>query len=266
VKTRNWQTPSFQYFAGVVGELVLKPGGQDERSGPGNLRCGRRLWEENTMKKTTAPISLAGSQLGEVRHVCAFFNSDDEEYRVLLPFIKDGFKCGDKAVHVVNPDQRPDHLQRLAAVGIDPATAEQNGQLEVRINTEAYIRDGRFDQDRMLAAFEQMASGNAKGGFPLSRICCRMDWAIEDRSYIDDLVEFESRVNDVWRSHDDAVICTYQLGKFGGDTVIDIMRTHPMIIIGGLLHRNPFYVPPEEFLREIRQRRTMRPSPSSTAA
>jgi hypothetical protein len=118
----------------------------------------------------------------------------------------------------------------------------------------------------MLAAFEQMASGNAKGGFPLSRICCRMDWAIEDRSYIDDLVEFESRVNDVWRSHDDAVICTYHLGKFGGDTVIDIMRTHPMIIIGGILQRNPFFVPPEEFLHEVRQRRAMRPSSSSTAA
>jgi hypothetical protein len=204
------------------------------------------------MKKTAAPIFLAGSQLGEVRHVCAFFNSDDEEYRVLLPFIKDGFACGDKAVHVVNPDQRHDHLQRLAAAGIDPTAAEQGGQLEVRINTEAYLRDGRFDQDRLLAAFEQMASGNAKRGFPISRICCRMDWAIEDRSYIDDLVEFESRVNDVWRSHD--------------DTVIDIMRTHPMIIIGGLLHRNPFYLPPEEFLREVRQRRAVRPSSSSTAA
>jgi MEDS: MEthanogen/methylotroph, DcmR Sensory domain len=126
--------------------------------------------EENTMKKTTAPISLAGSQLGEVRHVCAFFNSDEEEYRVLLPFIKDGFESGDKAVHVVNPDQRHDHLQRLAAVRIDPAFAEQSGELELRINTEAYLLDGRFDQDRMLAAFEQMAFGNAKGGFPLSRI------------------------------------------------------------------------------------------------
>ena len=40
------------------------------------------------MKKGAAPISLAGSQLGHTRHVCAFFNSDDEEYRVLLPFIK----------------------------------------------------------------------------------------------------------------------------------------------------------------------------------
>jgi DcmR-like sensory protein len=195
-----------------------------------------------------------------------FFNNDDEEYRVLLPFIKDGFECGDKAVHVVNPDQRHDHLQRLARAGINPEAAEQCGQLEVRISTEAYLRDGRFDQDRMLAAFEQMASGNAAGGFPLSRICCRMDWAVEDRSYIDDLVEFESRVNHVWRRHDDAVICTYHLGKFGGDAVIDIMRTHPMIIIGGLLQQNPFFVPPEEFLREFRHQRVERRTSREPAA
>jgi len=67
------------------------------------------------MRKARAPISLAGSQLGEVRPVCAFFNNDDEEYRASLPFIKDGFECGDKAVHVVNPDQRRAHLPRLAA-------------------------------------------------------------------------------------------------------------------------------------------------------
>src|SRR5580700_9567108 len=114
------------------------------------------------MKRVAAPISLAGSQLGETRHVCAFFNSDDEEYRVLLPFIKDGFECGDKAVHVVNPDQHRDHLQRLAAAGIDPTAAQRSGQLEVRVNTEVYLRDGRFDQDRMLEVFEQLASGKAE--------------------------------------------------------------------------------------------------------
>jgi hypothetical protein len=36
-----------------------------------------------------------------------------------------------------------------------------------------------------------------------------MDWAVKDRSHVDDVFEFESRVNDVWRRHDDAVICTY---------------------------------------------------------
>ena len=71
-----------------------------------------------------------------------------------------------------------------------------------------------------------------------------MDWAVEDRSHVDDVIEFESRVNEVWRRHDDAVICTYHLGQFGGDAVIDIMRTHPMVIIGGILQQNPFLCSP----------------------
>jgi hypothetical protein len=210
------------------------------------------------MKKTTPPIPFAGSQLDQTRHVCAFFNSTDEEYRVLLPFIKDGFQSGHKAIHVVNPDQRQDHLHRLGAAGIDAAAAQQSGQLEVHANTDVYLPEGRFDPDRMISAFEQLASGNSGSGYPLSRICCRMDWTVRDQSHIDDVIEFESRVNDVWRRHEDAVICTYHLGQFRGDEVIDIMRTHPMVIIGGILQQNPFYIPPAEFLQEFRQRRVRR--------
>ena len=117
----------------------------------------------------------------------------------------------------------------------------------------------------MLQVFEQLASGNAKGGFPLSRIVCHMDWAAENRSHIDDLVEFELRVHDVWLQHDDAVICVYDLAKFGGDTVVDIMRTHPMIIVGGILQQNPFFVPPQEFLPELRERRAAQGTASPTA-
>jgi hypothetical protein len=217
------------------------------------------------MKSAAAPISLAGSRLDHVRHVCAFFNSDEEEYRVLLPFIKDGFDCGDKAVHVVNPDQQHDHLRRLASVGIDANAAAKMGQLELRANTETYLREGRFDQDRMLQAFEQIASGNANDGFPLSRIVCRMDWVVENGNYVDDVVEFESRVNEVWSRHDDAVICTYHLSRFGGEAVIDIMRTHPLVIIGGILQQNPFFVPPQHFIQEYRERRSNRKLSTSAA-
>ncbi|HEX6105109.1 MAG TPA: MEDS domain-containing protein [Gemmatimonadales bacterium] len=207
------------------------------------------------MKPIAAPIPFAGSQLCEVRHVCAFFNSADDEYRVLMPFIRDGFAAGDKAVHIVKSEHRDDHLRRLTVAGIDPAAALRSGQLDVRINTDTYLVDGRFDQDRMLAVFEKLASGSATGGFPLSRIVCHMDWAADDRSHLDTLVEFEARVNDVWRRHDDAVVCVYDLARFSGDVVIDMIRTHPMIIIGGILQENPFYVPPETFLRDYRRRR-----------
>jgi len=217
------------------------------------------------MTDPAVPLSLASHELGAPRHACAFFETDDDEYRVLMPFIREGFDGGDKAVHVVNPEQREEHLQRLAGAGIETAAALARGQLDLRANTDTYLRSGRFDQDRMLEVFEALASKNAKGVFPRSRIVCRMDWAAASSSFVQNVIEFESRVNDVWRRHDDAVICTYHLGHFGGDAVIDILRTHPLVIIGGLLYRNPFFVPPEQFLPEFRDRRARVPQGGARA-
>jgi hypothetical protein len=71
-------------------------------------------------------------------------------------------------------------------------------------------------------------------------------------------VEYEARLNHVLAEHDDAVICNYDLSMFSASVAMDIMRTHQLVIIGGLLQDNPFYVPPEQFLDEMRERRSAR--------
>lgn len=210
------------------------------------------------MTAAVTPMSLAGSVVHDTRHICAFFSDEDEEYRVLLPFINEGFARGDKAIHVVGADDSHDHLQRLALSGIDTHEARSRGQLEVRSSADTYLRDGHFDIDRMLSVFEGLASGSGQHAFPRSRIVCRMDWATESRPLIDSVIEFESRVNNLWRDHDDVVICTYRLDQFKGDAVIDILRTHPAVIIGGILQRNPFFIPPQQFLPELRSRRAVK--------
>jgi hypothetical protein len=50
------------------------------------------------------------------------------------------------------------------------------------------------------------------------------------------------------------VICSYDASRFDGSFTIDILRTHPMVLIGGVLQENPFFVPPSELLRERSQR------------
>src|ERR1700738_3712712 len=82
------------------------------------------------MESTGRSLQFAGSTFGQ--HICAFFNSIDEQHRVLRPFIKDGFDRGDKAYHLVDPEQREDHLRRLADAGINVQAAIGAGQLEVR--------------------------------------------------------------------------------------------------------------------------------------
>ena len=49
-------------------------------------------------------------------------------------------------------------------------------------------------------------------------------------------------------------MCCYDLTQFGAGLVMDVLRTHPMAIIGGTLHENPFFVPPDLLLQELRGR------------
>jgi hypothetical protein len=124
------------------------------------------------------------------RHMCAFFHSAEEEYKALLPFIKDGFAHVHKALHVVDPNLRD-----------DIAAAEQRGQFELRNWADAYPRDGRFDQDRMLALISEVLEGGRQHGYPLTRMVAHMEWAMDGRPGVEDLVEHARHIHQRSRRH-----------------------------------------------------------------
>jgi hypothetical protein len=207
------------------------------------------------METDGGSVRCAGGILGHHRHICAFFHDLDEQHRVLRSFIKEGFERGDKAFHIVDPELREDHLKRLAEAGIDVQQAMGTGQLELRRWQDAYLRDNRFDQDAMLALLEEVLQSGATAGYPLTRFVSRVEAALVNTAGLDSWLEYETRVNYVVPKYDDPVICTYDLSKFGAGMVVDMMRTHPVVIIGEVLQENPFFVPPDQFLLEIRERR-----------
>lgn len=152
------------------------------------------------------PIPFAGGLLTEHRHVCAFFDSGDAEQRVMLPFIKEGLERGEKAFHIVDPDLRVEYIRRLETAGIPMPSLVASGQFELRNWDEAYLRGGHFDQDAMLALIEEVLHAGPREGFPLTRLVAHMEWALEDRPGVDDLVEYESRLNYVLPRYKDPVI------------------------------------------------------------
>lgn len=153
-----------------------------------------------------APVRFAGAVLAKSRHVCAFFNSRDEEYRVLLPFITEGLERGEKGFHITDPALKADHLRRIAEAGIDVAGVQQRGQLQVLVWQEAYLREGHFDQEAMLALIEEVLQTGRTQGFPLTRLVAHMEWALEDRPGVDDLVEYETRLNYILPRYEDPVV------------------------------------------------------------
>lgn len=208
------------------------------------------------MNETRRPVRLAGHELHGTCHACAFFHSREEEYRVLLPFAKEGMENGERSFHIVDPRHRDERLQHLRDAGIDVDAVLPAGQVEVRAWQEAYLRNGRFSQDAMLALIQEALREGKEQGFGATRLWANMEWALEDSPGVEDIVEYETRLNHILPKYDDVVVCTYDLSKFSAGVVMDILRTHPMVIIGGSLQENPFYVPPDEFLQELRERRT----------
>jgi len=268
------RTPVLEAAARAALALCLDPRAEPDGREPGS----RRLWAPdrppNLLGNTGSgnadrtrhsmrgdriavnSLQIAPDALSENRHVCAFFNGIDEQHRVLRSFIKDGIDQGHKAFHLVDPDRREEHLRRLADAGIDVDQALNAGQLEVHPWQAGPLRGDRFDQETWLAAFEQVLGSGSAAGYAQTRFLAQMEWALVDLPGVEDLIEFETRVNYVVPRYDGTVICAYDLSKFGASTVMYALRTHPVVIIGGLMQENPFYVAPDQLLREMREQRS----------
>jgi hypothetical protein len=158
------------------------------------------------MTEADGAIIFAGARLTDQRHVCAFFDSEDEWYRVLTPFIRDGFAAKDKSFHIVDPASRAAHLERLRSDGMPVDEALERASLEVRVWQDTYLIDGHFEQQRMLALIESVLRGGREQGFPLTRLVAQMEWALEDLPGVEDLVEYETRLNYVLPKYRDPVI------------------------------------------------------------
>jgi hypothetical protein len=113
-----------------------------------------------------------------------------------------------------------------------------------------YFPDGRFDEARLLGQWETVLEGAVQRGYPRTRVIAHLEWPHDD---VNPLLEYEANFNRTPRLRDPGV-CTSDLSRHSAASIIDIIRTHPMMIIGGILQENPFYVRPEEFVRELRAR------------
>ena len=93
-----------------------------------------------------------------------------------------------------------------------------------------------------------------KSPFKRVRTCGDMTWALRDMPGTDELMEYESRVNVFTRNHDCTLMCVYDVNKFSGRAVMDVLATHPMVVMGDRIYENPYYVEPTEYLRTLLRR------------
>ena len=197
--------------------------------------------------------SLAHAQMRNHFHACAFVTGAEEEQAVIDPFFMEGMQRGEKAVYIVDPARRDAHEARLTASS--HAHAHTPELLEVTTWNEAHLKGGSFDQDRMMSSLDELIRTHAATGRPPMRLVGQMGWIFSSPPGIEQLVAYEASVNDVLSRGKTPTVCVYDVRRLSGSLMMDLLRAHPLTVMNGVLHENPFYTPAGRLLRELESRR-----------
>ena len=93
--------------------------------------------------------SVCGESLPDPMHICGFFDSKEQQYEVIIPYIMEGLKANDKVVNILEGERHGKHCRCIANNGVSIAEKLSTGQLEVLASENTYIKDGKFAAERM---------------------------------------------------------------------------------------------------------------------
>jgi hypothetical protein len=207
---------------------------------------GQRRPEGESMAQATVVPSSLPLERGD--HVCVFCRGRDERDRILLPFLGDGLEVGHKCLAVLDTSEPQEILDAVGSATADDRAADQ---LTVLASRDVYMTERGFDMEGMLDFYAAELTGiAAHPTYPCIRTAGEMTWALRDIPGVEDLLTYESRVNQVIAEHPDTAIslCLYDVDRFDGELIVGVLRTHPKVMLGGTIVDNPFYIRPDRFL------------------
>jgi len=192
----------------------------------------------------TTNLDPQGLGLEHGDHVCGFYYSSDERDAMLLPYLREGLQSGNKCVAVVDsllPDDLADRID-----GAREAIA--SGQLELFDSDQTYLQTGSFDPDLTIAFWEERAQQLVdEGHFDFVRLLGELSWIDRTGTPREAIVRYESWADNFVSRYPMTILCLYDLRRMGSSVMMDLLRTHPRLLMGGLLLENPHHIASDDF-------------------
>jgi hypothetical protein len=197
----------------------------------------------------TGNVTRAVQDIETHSHLCLIYETKEEQYRAVLPFIRAGLQRGEKCVYIRDESSEQEILKALYLVGVDVKEALESGSLTMLGSHEAYLGSGSFEPEGMMDFLAAETDAALREGYPALRVTGEMTWALTGASGVERLSEYEAGLNDFFTRNEVLSICQYNAGRFEADVLFDIIQFHPLVVYRDILCRNFYYVPPGEFLK-----------------
>ncbi|HWW86680.1 MAG TPA: MEDS domain-containing protein [Vicinamibacterales bacterium] len=183
------------------------------------------------------------------RHKCLIYEGDpSNQLPVVLPLLIDGLSTNWRCLYLGSPQMV--HLvdSTLKDFGVDTGSEAIRGALMLS-SDRSHLVNGAFDPDSMIAGLCAQIDGAVHDGFEGLCATGDMKWELGAESNFSRLLEYEARLEQVFRDRPLRGICQYHRDVLPARAVRDALVTHRSTYIGDVLNRdNLFYIPPELLL------------------
>lgn len=192
----------------------------------------------------TSAEAVAQLTLGD--HLSLIYETAEDQFASVVPFIRLGLQRGERCMYIFDENTEEDVLRALQAGGIATDEAIASGALVLVGKRDTYLKEGHFDPDLMIDLLERSTAEARAAGFSALRVTGEMTWALAGEAGSERLIEYEAKLNRFFPGSDCLAICQYNRNRFSAEVIRDVIRTHPLVIVGQMVCRNPWFVPPDE--------------------
>ncbi len=176
-------------------------------------------------------------------HIAYVWETADE-FVEAVGFLQRGIRDGDHCVVFGHDDANKEVLRILVQMGFNPGHLEQSGRLT--------ILGGKANGDMMLGEIGAAFQRATESGAQLIRLLGNIGWSRPGWPEDNDILAFEAKVTGAAKLFPSVVMCMYDAKSLSGNIMLHgCFETHPLIITGNVLRKNPYYVQIEEYLRRI---------------
>ena len=184
-------------------------------------------------------------------HICALYETEAERDEIIMGFLHQGDLKNDLQIYF--PSERTEENFKAEYGKRYPTCKDHVHNPELfSINNyrDFYFPDGKFSPLRMLKGHEEYFAESQKNGKRSIRATAEMVWALQAIPGVEHLMAYESRLNYFFPGKPWISICLYNITKFSGSVIVNVLRTHPYTISGGVITQNPYFIDPDKYLRE----------------
>ena len=100
----------------------------------------------------------------------------------------------------------------------------------------------------MFTFWKEATQSAMSEGFSALRATGETEWVVRGARGLERWMEYESRLTHEVSENNCSALCQYNRRLFPPELILDVIRTHPVVVYRGTVCRNLYYVPPDEFL------------------